>query len=555
MGLQSLKPIASRKLTQAGVLITLLATFNFLTLPGLLEQYSFWRDEIFTAAFISDSWGQLFTQWIGPDVHPPLYFILAKAWADQLGTSELSLRSLSYLASTGTIALLWWNWVKNQRLQRLLALVLVTASPTFLYYSQEARSYSFLFLGCCGLFLSIFYKHNLAREKIDLPIHNQQRQYASTLTVYLLCLGVSLIHYFGFILAAWILFIDLFDRKINSNRLQSISAFLLICLWPVFHIGFLGSLGDVQREKLGNLVGTYKPFSGTAEAFIYANFHYVHTGIIILNSVIIGLIALGTYLYLLKPKKPMPVHANLKKSRQDFNYSLLLTLSLVGSISIIDTNWPITTARNFIILLYPSCIIIASVFEYAISNRDFPFGQLRKLAATSAFTFITIISFKISILNIDQKVMHGIDYKSLAQFIGNQSICSEGCISLDYDPRSKAWDGKIDDYYFGDYNLYGLKDSNLNSSEAITNQSLPVISSAYTQPQIQDLLKTKHPDQVLIRSCNLDGSINKKIPFILLPHDKLQKRNKLDSKASQKVLPNCIPRLTKDIDATKNLKP
>lgn len=225
MGLQSLKPIASRKLAQAGVLIALLATFNFLTLPGLLEQYSFWRDEIFTAAFISDSWGQLFTQWIGPDVHPPLYFILAKAWADQLGTSELSLRSLSYLASTGTIALLWWDWVKNQRLQRLLALVLVTASPTFLYYSQEARSYSFLLLGCCGLFLSIFYKHNLAKEKIDLPVHNQQRQYASTLTVYLLCLSISLIHYFGFILAAWILFIDLFDRKINSNRLQSISAF------------------------------------------------------------------------------------------------------------------------------------------------------------------------------------------------------------------------------------------------------------------------------------------------------------------------------------------
>ena len=546
MGLQSLKPIASRKLAQAGVLIALLATFNFLTLPGLLEQYSFWRDEIFTAAFISDSWGQLFTQWIGPDVHPPLYFILAKAWADQLGTSELSLRSLSYLASTGTIALLWWDWVKNQRLQRLLALALVTASPTFLYYSQEARSYSFLLLGCCGLFLSIFYKHNLAREKIDLPVHNQQRQYASTLTVYLLCLSVSLIHYFGFILAAWILFIDLFDGKINSNRLQSISAFLLICLWPIFHIGFLGNLGGVQREKLGNLIGTYKPFFGTAEAFVYANFHYVHTGITILNVLIISLITIGAFLYVSKLKHAAPIHNNLGKSQQDLNYSLLLTLSLVGSISIIDTNWPITTARNFIILLYPSCIIIASIFESVILSQSLPFNLPRKLATISAFTLITLVSLKIGTLNVNEKVMHGIDYKSLAQFIRNQSICSEGCITLDYNPKSKAWGGKIDDYYFGDYDLHGLKKSNLNNAESIANQSLPVIGSGYSQSQIQELLNYKHPNQVLIKSCKSDDSIDRKSPFILLPQNKLAKPDTLDRKAGQTSQLNCIPRLARD---------
>ena len=147
------------------VLLGLIGYISYWSLPGLFEQYSFWRDEIFTAAFISDGWIELFRDWIGPDVHPPLYFIVTKAWASISGISELSLRGFSFLCSLATIALLWTDWQRNRRSQRLIALLFVASSPTFLYYSQEARSYTLVLFLTCWLLLRI-YKHRYEKKNI-----------------------------------------------------------------------------------------------------------------------------------------------------------------------------------------------------------------------------------------------------------------------------------------------------------------------------------------------------------------------------------------------------
>ena len=72
------KKAAKGNLFENFVLTGLLAYISYWTIPDLIKQYSFWRDEIFTAAFISASWEKMFNDWIGPDVHPPLYFVIAK---------------------------------------------------------------------------------------------------------------------------------------------------------------------------------------------------------------------------------------------------------------------------------------------------------------------------------------------------------------------------------------------------------------------------------------------------------------------------------------------
>jgi len=232
------RQITTRGLFENLVLTGLLAVISYWTLPGLLEQYSFWRDEIFTAAFISGSWIELFRDWIGPDVHPPLYFIITKSWSFFLGTSEISLRGFSFIFSIATIVLLWNDWRTNKRLQRLIALLFITSSPTFLYYSQEARSYTLLLFLCCLLLLRIF-KHRNENAT------NKEKSRLNPLITYGICIALSLTHYFGLLLVFFILLIDWWDQSISKHRFATAMVIGLICLWPIFHIGLLGNLGGV----------------------------------------------------------------------------------------------------------------------------------------------------------------------------------------------------------------------------------------------------------------------------------------------------------------------
>jgi len=50
--------------------------------------YSFWKDEIVSAAAIKADWLSLYRDWIIPDTAPPLYATLLKAWAGAWGNNE-----------------------------------------------------------------------------------------------------------------------------------------------------------------------------------------------------------------------------------------------------------------------------------------------------------------------------------------------------------------------------------------------------------------------------------------------------------------------------------
>ena len=192
------------------VLVGILVYLSYWSLPGLVGQYSFWRDEIFTAAFISGSWIELFRDWIGPDVHPPLYFVIAKLWTSTFGISELTLRGLSFLFGIATIAILWNDWNKNRRPQRLIALLFTISSPTFLYYSQEARSYSLmLFLSSWLVLLILNHRYTQNTPKKETA--------KRSLTIYAICAALSLTHYFGFIFSLSVLVFDFWDKKISRR--------------------------------------------------------------------------------------------------------------------------------------------------------------------------------------------------------------------------------------------------------------------------------------------------------------------------------------------------
>lgn len=92
------------------------------------------------------------------DVHPPLYFLLLHGWIALFGDSVLSVRVLSALPGTATVALGIWlmRLVATPRAAWLAGLLLALL-PTAVRYSQEVRMYAWLGLWLLGATLALVY--------------------------------------------------------------------------------------------------------------------------------------------------------------------------------------------------------------------------------------------------------------------------------------------------------------------------------------------------------------------------------------------------------------
>lgn len=97
---------------------------------------SLWLDEAISANVVKNySHQNIITQFSPSDFHPPLYYLVLKAWTSVFGYSEFSLRLPSVIFSILTILLVFKYF-------GFWPSLLLAANPLYLYYSQEARMYS-----------------------------------------------------------------------------------------------------------------------------------------------------------------------------------------------------------------------------------------------------------------------------------------------------------------------------------------------------------------------------------------------------------------------------
>jgi 4-amino-4-deoxy-L-arabinose transferase-like glycosyltransferase len=116
------------------------ATLRFASL-GL---QSYHHDEVITAMrVIPGTFTEMLDAVRTSESNPPLYYVLAWAWAKLLGTGEVGLRSLSAVFGTATVALGYpiGRELANRRTGLILAAMLAV-NPMLIWYSQEARSYA-----------------------------------------------------------------------------------------------------------------------------------------------------------------------------------------------------------------------------------------------------------------------------------------------------------------------------------------------------------------------------------------------------------------------------
>ena len=178
-----------------------------------ITRWSFWFDESFTGTLVEYGPSEIISR-TAADVHPPLYYLLLKAWAELFGYSDLALRSFSVLATAATLFVLWRILMRiTTPKTALIALSLASINPYVIRYGQEARMYAL-----AGLAIAI--STLLLIRIVNLP-RDQRSTYKWAL--YALSVAATIyIHYFA-VLAILSHLIYLLRRDIKAQK-GSISA-------------------------------------------------------------------------------------------------------------------------------------------------------------------------------------------------------------------------------------------------------------------------------------------------------------------------------------------
>jgi mannosyltransferase len=140
------KRLPSHVLPGPGALWAVMLLGLVLRAYGLLAQ-SLWLDEAMSLYWASLPAGEVLARLmaLSGDPHPPLYYLLLKAWIAALGDGEIAVKALSVAAGLALIPL---TYGLGQRLfgrrTGLLAALLASSSPLLVWYAQEVRMYSLL---------------------------------------------------------------------------------------------------------------------------------------------------------------------------------------------------------------------------------------------------------------------------------------------------------------------------------------------------------------------------------------------------------------------------
>lgn len=336
----------------------LVATWN------LWVPYSYWLDELCSVTAARAGWAALFSDHLLIDVHPPLYSVVLKLWVGILGDHESVVRLLSWLLAMLAVGVAWRHFLRVEGSVFAFRLaVLMAANTFFASHAQEARSYALL------LFLSTW-------ALIDLDNAIRQRR---AMLSWRSCLGLlllSLTHYFGLILVFWLLVSRALLARWQWRPLLCLFLLGLLCLiWPLTHVlaGNLlrlsgGSFWIVSSGPLDTLIHAQSFLPGMALLLSYPGLRWL--------ALVSALVAAMLVLWSLWHQHRRDEHDALMA------YSFGIVTAVVVSVLLIDLVSPISTGRNFVILVP----FVAWLLSRLIGQWSSQFGRLLLAALVLAGT-------------------------------------------------------------------------------------------------------------------------------------------------------------------------
>ena len=110
-----------------------------------LDTWPLWSDECWSKWITAMRWPDMFATVRAYETHPPFYYSLLKLWQGLFGDSNMSLRSLSVIASVALIPL-GFAMAAPARINGLLLALLIAVNRPLLITGRQARPYALLTL-------------------------------------------------------------------------------------------------------------------------------------------------------------------------------------------------------------------------------------------------------------------------------------------------------------------------------------------------------------------------------------------------------------------------
>lgn len=131
---------------QTWVVAVVIFVANVLLKIATVDYASLYVDEAASIFYAQESWSDWW-EYVQRDSNPPLHFLLLKGWVSLFGISEVSVRGLSVLFSSGAAVVLYLL-VKRYASSGAawISVALFTMSNIQLHYAQEARGFALVVL-------------------------------------------------------------------------------------------------------------------------------------------------------------------------------------------------------------------------------------------------------------------------------------------------------------------------------------------------------------------------------------------------------------------------
>jgi uncharacterized membrane protein len=202
-------------------------------------------DEIWTLDVIQRSYGEIITFILGNDNHPPLYYLVIKAWSTIAGDGIGSVRLLSFLFGLLTLLLFALFRHRCRPIAFVAPLLLLATNPLFTYYSATIRPYAFLvFLAALATLSSMALRSERPGcHELQSAEDNPRRRAALQILFYGSCLLLGLTHYYGLLYAMILMVWEFWERRISVSRRPAIIVAALLFIWPLTQVLF-GSLNE-----------------------------------------------------------------------------------------------------------------------------------------------------------------------------------------------------------------------------------------------------------------------------------------------------------------------
>lgn len=189
--MNELKDLLNKHKMKIMVLLITIAGL-FIRLISIDKAHGLWFDEMYCNYLASqDMPFKFFDKLYNEDFHAPLYFIILHFWIKIFGTSDIILRLFSCLCGVLAIpvAYLLGKQIRSEKFGVICSAV-IALNSLHIYYSQEVKFYSLLFL-LCSVSLLFLLRYNENKDKINaigLIISNVAILYTFTVAIFYVAL-------------------------------------------------------------------------------------------------------------------------------------------------------------------------------------------------------------------------------------------------------------------------------------------------------------------------------------------------------------------------------